>query len=672
MADAQYDVQADIRLGTSQASRNAIQLGNQISNVGQRIRGTNNAGTAMLRNMVAVGATYIGFRALSRVFGGLTRNALAFTSELEKTQIGLGSVLAAVEGTTFEEGMKRGSKVFKELTNDAIKSTATTLEMFRIYQGIIGPIRAAGHELADVREITNSTVAAASALNVDFAQAQRDIQLMVQGTAGMDTRLFAILRSTGAIAESTEEWNKGLTATERIEKLKTALAKFTPAADAYAKSWAGITSSFQDITEQLLAVATGPVFEALKNFIGGINDRLMANRDALEAFLIGVGETMGKRLEAMFMKVSQGINFIILNWDKITLRAEKLVARMKELAPVLAKAAAAYAAISIGRSVVGAGISGVGAAVSLGGMLAGAGGGAAAAGAGGAQLMLPGFAAGGAGGGALATFTAALGPLAAAIALVGGAVLVVMEQWESFRVIFVENFGALGVELLALGKVVLGILIPAIKMFMSGFLMPMTGMFSVMIPIAKALVIALRFILSPLALIANYTYETVKPAFDAIYSYFAGLAKWLNLVTRVKVPDADGIGEAERTRLQKERSSAEREVERRAAERRALAAGGFATRRGPWAETVETLGRLASGGGFGGRRDGGKGGAVSGPGAVPPGRPTTVNDFRGSKITVKQEFREADPDRIMVQMIDDLNKQAEMRIRTGFAPALSG
>jgi hypothetical protein len=49
----------------------------------------------------------------------------------------------------------------------------------------------------------------------------------------------------------------------------------------------------------------------------------------------------------------------------------------------------------------------------------------------------------------------------------------------------------------------------------------------------------------------------------------------------------------------------------------------------------------------------------------------TVNDFRGSRITVKQDFRQADPDRIAIQMIEDINRQAEARTQSGFVSAFA-
>lgn len=59
-------------------------------------------------------------------------------------------------------------------------------------------------------------------------------------------------------------------------------------------------------------------------------------------------------------------------------------------------------------------------------------------------------------------------------------------------------------------------------------------------------------------------------------------------------------------------------------------------------------------------------------GGPPEQRPSVLNDFRGSTINVKQDFRQADPDRVAIQMIEDLARFAEQKITSGFVPALTG
>ena len=75
-----------------------------------------------------------------------------------------------------------------------------------------------------------------------------------------------------------------------------------------------------------------------------------------------------------------------------------------------------------------------------------------------------------------------------------------------------------------------------------------------------------------------------------------------------------------------------------------------------------------------GRQGFGLGGSLSAPEAslaTPNARPQTVNNFHRGSVTVRQEFRQADPDRVMVRMVNDIDAQAERRTQSGFAPALT-
>ncbi len=56
--------------------------------------------------------------------------------------------------------------------------------------------------------------------------------------------------------------------------------------------------------------------------------------------------------------------------------------------------------------------------------------------------------------------------------------------------------------------------------------------------------------------------------------------------------------------------------------------------------------------------------------ATPGTRAGNHYDFRGSKISVKQDFRDADPDRVAIDMISDLARFADQKIQSGFSPAL--
>jgi hypothetical protein len=57
-------------------------------------------------------------------------------------------------------------------------------------------------------------------------------------------------------------------------------------------------------------------------------------------------------------------------------------------------------------------------------------------------------------------------------------------------------------------------------------------------------------------------------------------------------------------------------------------------------------------------------------GNTPMERPNVTNDFRGSKIEIKQEFRNADPDNVWIQVKGGLEQEAIARTQSGFASAL--
>lgn len=241
-----------------------------------------------------------------------------------------------------------------------------------------------------------------------------------------------------------------------------------------------------------------------------------------------------------------------------------------------------------------------------------------------------------------------LAALAVVLAAVGGVVLIVQEQWTALTEIFEQSTDGLGESFMGLVKAIGGFLAPLLKMTMTPLVIALTAAFTVMTPILKLIVEGWRLIFEVLAYGANFIYDTVKPAFDAIFGFFATLAGWLNRLGRAELP-----GDPEER----------------------LRRGGIKAGKRYMEEAARTndefMKNLAAQVG-----EGGRGGLFGEPtefqAQMPMERPTVVNDFRGSKITVKQEFREADPDRVMIQMIEDINKQAEMRIRTGFAPALGG
>ncbi len=620
-----YQVKADLVLEVARAKRNATQMQQKIQDLGRRIKGTSSLAGGLTRNLIAVGGAYLGISVLSRAFMGATRSAMTYTSELEKTQIALTSILAAVQGTEWSQAQKTAGRVFEQVRTDSIKSVATAQELFTIYQGIVGPIIAAGHGLEKVRTITRDTVNAAGVLGVDLAQAQRDISMMARGTAGMDVKLFSMLRSTGAIAETTEEWNKSLTGAERIDKLADALAKFAPAGERFAKSWAGVTSTFKGIRQEFTRSAMSPIMDAMAGSLLRINSILIDNQEVIQVRLRKWGVSFAERLGTVFAKAEKGILMVATRWDEVLAK----IAKMQQMLGKVGKVAAVGAAAQLARPALGAAVGGVGALAAMSAP------GAAAAATGGAA---GGAAAGGAAGAALIGLGPALAIVAGGAAILAGVILAVREQMIPLNAMFLSMrpiMLGLWEVTQRLGLAVGAFLTPILKALGNMMLAPLVSAFTVTLAVVRTLVGGLAIFFEGLAMVTNFIYDTVSPVFDFLFKaldrFVTGVMGIVNFFT----------GDTLRYNQRKIMGTQEDplvELGKR------FAKGDYVP---PWAK--ENF------------QDAPVGSTV---------RAMTVNDFRGSKIEVKQTFRDADPDRVMIAMVDGLARQAEMRIQSGMVPAL--
>lgn len=259
-------------------------------------------------------------------------------------------------------------------------------------------------------------------------------------------------------------------------------------------------------------------------------------------------------------------------------------------------------------------------------MLAG-GGGAAAGGAG------AGEAAAGAG---LMASAVALGPvlglIAAALASLLAVGLAFADQWKNMMTIFGATGGQTMQMLLEAGKAIWSTLGPILTMLGSVLLIPLTVAWQVFTVLLRGFLLVLTAVFDVLGAIAGAVWSSVKPAFDFVFGLFRDLAAFFNDVF------------ADATKFLKEL-------------------------KGPKVNPTEELSTEPSTDyqawpqGTGNQIDLNK---------APKGAVNINQDFRGSRISVRQEFKgDQDPDRIVMAMMSDLTRQSENRTTSGYAGALT-
>lgn len=693
------EIKARLTLDAKQAQAQARSYQQSLGNLQQKIRGTQSATGGLIKQTLALGAAYFGISTGVRVFKSLTGSAIKYTADLEKTKIGLTSVMSAVNEVPWERGVKQAEAAFSILKKMSITSPAGPQDMFNIFQGIVGPLRAAGTEMDRIYAITNDTVLASSALGVDFEQAQRDISLMARGAAGMDTKLFSLLRSTGAIAESTEEWNRGLSDTERVAKLEVALKKFAGSGDAFGNSWAGLTSTFKGIVDELKRAAATPVMAAMQENLKKFNNTLIANRVHLESLMKSYGMRVAEWINVAADASVKGFKYLQENWASITAKFDQAMSVLKKYGPMLAKVAGVSMAADMARGPLAGAVGAAGAIApglmaggkavggKVGGFLGafrglgefgagefGATAGLAASVAGGSGVAAGGAgAAAGAGGAGAAGAAAgvALAPIVAILASMAAVALAVKANWDPLVAflggdlasagdtamgIFSDLWGVVGPLLESVGTIMLSVLAPALKMLLVSF---------------EFLAGILRPILQVLGGLARLLAGVLRAGFEWLMDNLSFLADKLSPITEY----ASNAGSALMFLAETFGAFVDNTLADAARMRQEAAQARFDAQEAGWAPMGKDYNAskiasdamaltMAANDSF--LKDSKTGGAKK---KVPGGRGgSTVNV---QKMIIKQDFKNADPARIVTQMIGDITRQAENRVQTRYQGALT-
>lgn len=659
---ADFDVRAQLTLDSRGAFAGMQRFSGSLQSMGHQLVGAQSMAGGLVGRLVGIGAAYLGLNAGIGIFRRLTGSATEYTAQLEATRIGLQSVLSSVVGAGWEEAGKMADQAFEQIKTASIKSPATSGEMFRIFQGIVGPIMNAGFEMGKVVDMTNDAVLAASALNVDYAQASRDISMMARGAAGVDVKLFSLLRSSNAIKETTEQWNTKLTAEQRVEKLAAALAKFRESGTAFGKSWVGVTSTFKGILQEAGRAFMSPIMMMGAERIGRMNSYLIENQGKIMNLLNVYGDRIADKLASAWDHAADAAFWVIDHWGTITRQIDDAMVKLHAFGAYLvdhrhaiAEIAKVYAAMSIGGKVVGQGMLATAGATSIGAQFMGLFGskavaGTAVAGAGAAAAMGAGTAAGTAAAGTAAAGTAAVEGAAATGAAAAGAAVSLPLVAAALIALgatvepTIDNWDAIKSATVEMGKTTLDSFVDIGKSLWDGLRGPLYAVGSVVVSLGGILstVLVAGFRIAANAI--GWFMDGLEPISSAIMQYVVPAMKefmvWLKEMT-------DLINEA-------------------AGKKTTWIEGEGPQKWAPWEQTETQTAAILAGVNAGSVKE-----AVRTK-ELAKQKMTVHNDFRGSQIKIDQRFEgDQDPDRIVLGMMQDLTRQAELRLSSGYAGAFT-
>lgn len=628
---ADIDVKAKFTVETSTARKSTEKLNETIRRTQkstEKLTGSAKKANSMFQILggnLAAGAIQGGFTRMVSSMSRLVGGAVAYRTEMDNTRLGLQTMVQQVEklgpgADKFALAGEIARKEFQAIRKLSIQSVATAGQLFEAYQGIYGPLRNAGLSMEDIRKTTQLTSIAGAALGIDMAQAARDISVMARGTAGMDVKLFTALRSMGAITMDAQKFNK-LAPEKRAAEIMKALSGFEDAADAAGKTFGGVLSSVKGILQEMSAGFFAPFMDILSKRLQKVVGWVVANMDRVDAAMNATGQVFASLVEGAMAYAESGLNYITENWKGILDRMQLVVAGLKATAPVLIAIFAAMKAQAVASAVVGGAQKIAGTVTSVGA---------------GIGMSVGGI-------GWAATLKAALGALAAAawpvvlvMTLIASVVTVMSAYWNELSDVLLQLSPIvmwIGSMFLSIGESLWNILRPILKVIGIAFL-GLVGILATVWTVVSAVVLpTLDLFLWAVA----WIFEKIEGVIDAGVRYLLdSLSEILDFFGLTKALPAQLAGAGEGGSWVDSLTDKFNNA--------------LASIQGENAETPTTpTGNQA-----------------------PPERAGTVNDFRGSKIEVKQDFRQADPDRIAYQMMDDIQRFAEQRISSGFATPLSG
>lgn len=678
----------ELQRAIGQAASTASSMFNRMSSVtrtlGTRMMGTSHSTRRLVGGLVGVGATYMGVRMVSRAIQSIGSSAASANSSVENITLSVASLYSEIESVSFAEAQRSASGLYRQLEQLAISSPGTTQNLADMFTMAYGPMRRAGVELNRLTTFSRDAVAVASALRIDAPQVARDISMMATGAAGQDVRTFRTLRAMGMITESTEQWNQmaqrtPLQAATRMMDIFDRLGR--QSAEAFGRTWTGVTSAFEDITNYFLRAISSPAFNVLRRELLRLNESMVKFRNGISKLLGGFGGRFAHAMAGVISRMRRFFLWVISNIGAIGDRIDRSIASLRRLAPMLramAIAAAAFKALtlvigvavtafgaifSVISTAVGllgpalAGIGGIGTALGIGGGAAAAGtavagGGAAVAGGGAAALLGP-----------IAAIVAVLAPLAIFGGMIQGLAIllpvvssVFLGLWRNSSTLM-SYLSGLGQDILTIGsnlwdfaRSMYAVLSPILETL--GFII-VGVVFTAFRNVVRVLVLlsgvarvlagyymALSGVIAPLAaqvrIFFNLLFQSIRQVSEGIVAIVRQAASLVG----VQIGSLSSVPTMS------------------AAPSQGSAFGdAFRRLRGDFMDAMRGIANPNGERGRGGR-------AVD-------ARPTTNIDMRGSRINVRQEFREADPDRVMVQMRDAMASEVIHRTSSGFVPALS-
>lgn len=258
----------------NQVSRAADSAGKSVDGATAKMRTHGAAIKETTANVKQLAAQVVGLVAAYKALDaakGFVQRGIEFASSLEDAQTSIGSIIAATNKISTEQGKTlEGADAFGaslEISRDlmdeiqvlALESTATFDQLVQGVSGIIAPATKAGVAIEKLPKFTVTAAQAMSTMKIPLEQMRTEIEALLSGNINKSQDILAT--NLGITGEMVRNWKEqGIL----VEQLMAKLEPFALAGERVANSWSGLKSNMADALDYLGKVTGEGLFEDLK------------------------------------------------------------------------------------------------------------------------------------------------------------------------------------------------------------------------------------------------------------------------------------------------------------------------------------------------------------------------------------------------------------------------
>jgi hypothetical protein len=313
------------------------------------------AGAAAAGVALAVEAAKGGFEA----FIGLGEHAAEAFMASEEQVRGLAGTLTLIDqnANSFEDLNELAGELKDELEGVAIQAGVTDDAMVAAFDDII---ERGGKGVEEARELAASMAYAGRAVKGGTESLSAGFEAIQMGMVRAKNPVVQLIASTHMLKGSAKEVAKQMqkmTIVEQMELAEKAIGRMGEKMKAAPMTIAQMKTSMGVAFENLFEEMGAPIVKALDPIVGKVRDLFLENGGALQEGARNFGKLMSQGLDVVLPLIDAASAAIKANWGELTAETGKMLANAKETLDYISKnkEAIAQTAVDIGKVLVTAG-----------------------------------------------------------------------------------------------------------------------------------------------------------------------------------------------------------------------------------------------------------------------------------------------------------------------------